>query len=268
MTDADSILALSEAQKNRLLNEYTREIIITLDMKQKGVSRQESEERYSQIVGDGQIDPERIAICPLGIDVDHYRIKPFEYVDGLKAFSAIYKPKLVMYAGRLIEMKGILNLLEAERLYNANGDVHTLILGGGQYENFVGEITRVRPNVHYLGFKEQSIMPMYLNFIAEHKGVFTVPSSSEGMSLVYLEAMACGSRVLASCKKDMQQMDFMQHPYARFTNFGNIEELANAVTQMLADTPPHREDVRNNMVKYDIPSRQKRVYSLYEQCIA
>lgn len=265
MIDADEILALSKSQKDRLLTEYTKDRIIEIDMKNNDLTRLESEVRYQYTVGNKEIDPERIKICPLGIDTRHYRIESYRFENGITHLSSLDHPKIVMYAGRLIEMKGIKNLLEAEKIYNKKGDVYTVVIGGGVLASFVEEVARKRKNITYLGFKDQKDMPFYLNFIAEYGGVFTVPSSSEGMSLVYLEAMACGSRVLAACKKDMAAMDFMQPPFARFTTFGDIQELADTISLMLNEKPPARELVRANMEKYDLDNFKNRVFELYDR---
>jgi len=264
MTDADRILALSDAQKKRLLDEYTKERIIALDMKHKGCSHVESELKYLSMIGNREIWPEQIGVYPLGIDVDHYDIREYSYPQELQQLVTDHS-KMVMYAGRLIKMKGIKNLLEAEKIYNRNNDVHTIVIGGGELEDYVKDTAAKRGNVHYLGFKEQKEMPMYLNFIAEHKGIFTVPSSSEGMSLVYLEAMACGARVVASCKKDMADMDFMQRPYARFTEFGDIQELAKTISRMLQEKPLTRRVIRRHMQKYNLTNFRGKVYGLYER---
>lgn len=85
------------------------------------------------------------------------------------------------------------------------------------------------------------------------------------MSLVYLEAMACGARVLASCKKDMAAMDFMQAPFARFTPFGDIEQLAATITDMLSEKPPTRKLIRHNMEKYNLSHFQSNVFNLYNK---
>jgi glycosyltransferase involved in cell wall biosynthesis len=234
-------------------------------MRQNGFSWIESEARYKNIIGNREIEPDNVVICPLGIDTSHYNIRKYDFKKDFAKISSINNSKVVMYAGRLIEMKGIKNLLEAEKIYNKKDDVQTIVLGGGELASYVENIARTRKNVKYLGYKEQKEMPFYLNFIAEYGGVFTVPSSSEGMSLVYLEAMACGARVLASCKKDMSEMDFMQTPFARFTTFGNIEELAATITDMLSEKPLTRKIIRHNMKKYNLSNFKKRVFDLYEE---
>lgn len=264
MTDADKILALSKSQKQRLLSEYTKERVIELDMKVKHCTKDESMKRYMEIVGEKEILSENIIICPLGIDTDMFDIRHYESYGELDDIFSAAESKIVMYAARLIEMKGIKNLLEAEKIYNKGGDVHTIVIGGGDLEEYIKSECKVRKNIHYLGFKEQTLMPMYLNFTAKNNGVFCVPSSSEGMSLVYLEAMACGTRVVASCKNDMSEMDFMQKPFAEFTEFGNIPELAFTIKGMLDRNTLNRKIIKKNMEKYNLSNFQNNMYSLYD----
>jgi len=110
-------------------------------------------------------------------------------------------------------------------------------------------------------------MPLYFNFLAERGGIFTVPSSSEGMSLVYLEAMACGARLVACCDKDMGGMDFMKAPFVRFTPFGDHEKLARAILELLSNTHLSRIEIRQKMIKYNLKNFQDGIMRVYEKCL-
>jgi len=153
MVDANYICALSDLQKQRLLHEYTKDIIIRFHMKQKKCTQQEAEHEYQQIIGDKKINPDTIIVCPLGINTNHYDICSNVYLDDLEMIGNQKDLKLVMYAGRLIPMKGILHLLKAEQIYNKNNDVHTIILGGGECEDTVATAASKRSSITYLGFK-------------------------------------------------------------------------------------------------------------------
>jgi glycosyltransferase involved in cell wall biosynthesis len=172
--------------------------------------------------------------------------------------------KIVMFAGRLIDMKGIKHLLAAETIYNNKGDVTTLVLGGGQLEDYVRQAASERQNVYYLGFKEQQEMPAYHRFLSEHHGVFSVPSSSEGLSIVYLETMASGNPIVGCCKRDMGELTFMQPPYAYFVPFGDAASLAQRILQLLEKQfNPH--DIRDRMDIYNLHNMFNDVFEVYSQ---
>ena len=264
VTKADKIIALTQAQKQRFLYIYNKENIIQLAMKQSGKTRQEIENLYSKFTEDKEINPENISVCPLGIDTELFDVKKdFSIPLDIQTLKIPTDASIVMYAGRLIEMKGISSLLRAELIYNRSKNIHTIILGGGKLEKFIRGICRRRSHVHYLGFKEQQDMPLYYNFTGSRNGVFCVPSSSEGMSLVNLEAMACGIRVVACCKEDMGNLDFMQSPNAVFAEFGNESDIADKITKMLHTMAPSRKEIRAKVEKYNPTNMFNYVYNIY-----
>lgn len=264
MTDADVILALTDAQKKRLLSEYTYERIIELEQRQHHVSKNEAIARYVTIIGDKKIDPANVIVCPLGIDTNLFKIrKNFPIPQQLADLHLPQNAKMVFFAGRLIEMKGIRYLLEAEKIYNKHQDVYTVIVGGGKLEDLVKKASMSNPFIHYLGFVDQKEMPFYHNFMAQFQTVFCVPSSSEGMSLVYLEAMNSGMCVVACCKKDMGELDFMQSPNAVFAKFANPKSIAECIIS-LHEKKIVKQDVSRLVKKYNVDNFFNRVLYTYD----
>ena len=269
MAYADRIIALTAAQKTRLLETYTRENTVELECLRSGDDHGTVQRRYEEAVGGRSIDPERLVICPLGIDTDLFNVASIGVVPGdLAALSVAETDRVVLFAGRLLEMKGVEHLIRAEPVYNSARGVHTIILGGGELEDFVARKSRQIPMLHYLGYKENSLMPTYYNFAAENGGLFCVPSASEGMSLSYLEAMACGLGVVACCRRDMGDLDFMQPPYVSFATFGDVENLASKISRMLDDNrhwsaPEIRERVR----RLDVHAMVEAVREVYESVL-
>ena len=98
----------------------------------------------------------------------------------------------IIYAGRLSKEKGIDTLLDvAERLppkYNL------LIVGIGPDEEKVRNVSDSKINVHYLGHQSKE------NTISLIRGsdLLVQPSIMEGISSTLLEAMGCGTCIIAS----------------------------------------------------------------------
>jgi glycosyltransferase involved in cell wall biosynthesis len=267
MARADSIIALTQSQRRRLLNTYTRENILELQAA-RSVRPRSPVEEYDRHVGKSKIREDNIVVVPLGIDTEVFDIRPSPALpEDLRQLRIGEDEKVVLFAGRLIEMKGIRHLLASEPLYNRHNDVHTIILGGGVLEGTVAQACRDRAMVHYLGFKEYASMPCYYNFAAEHNGVFSVPSASEGMSLAYLEAMACGLPVVACCQDDMGELDFMQEPYASFAEFGDAPDLAEKIVTYLERGRPQRTTIRARAARYNVGVMVDGVFEVYKSVL-
>ena len=103
---------------------------------------------------------------------------------------------VVGYVGRLSEEKGILNLLEAMKIVaELTDDVGFLVVGDGQLRHRVQEwVGGSGDKARFAGWVSHDELPRYLN---EMKLV-VLPSYTEGLPNVMLEAMACGTPVLAT----------------------------------------------------------------------
>lgn len=108
--------------------------------------------------------------------------------------------KIVLYAGRLTENKGIDVLLNTTKIYE-NEDVLTIIAGGGGLlDDLKAQVERLKlKNVVFVGDQAQENLSKLYN-IAD---VLAVPSRVEGFGLVAIEALACGTPVVATNKGGM-----------------------------------------------------------------
>ncbi|HVY29589.1 MAG TPA: glycosyltransferase family 4 protein [Polyangiaceae bacterium] len=266
MVHADRIIALTDANKRRLLQIYTRENILRWDMARHRRTREQAEAEYDAVVGPQDIDPARVCVIPLGIDMKRYDIRHDAALSSeLASLGIPDEAPLVLFAGRLIEMKGILHLLDAARHYTTRCNAHTIVLGGGALTDQVRQRCAEQSNVHYLGFKTQEELPAYYEYCARRNSVFCVPSRSEGLSLAYLEAMACGMRVMASCFEDMGEMDIMAPPWVSFVPFGDVEGLAQEMSRVLgASASDYRQHIRRRVSGYDKERFIARVHALYD----
>ncbi len=101
--------------------------------------------------------------------------------------------KQLIYAGRLSEEKGILDLLKVTD--KLSKDIDLIILGSGPEESKVQEIAKKLPNVHFLGYqsKENTIK------LIRGSDVLIQPSIMEGgTSSTLLESMVCKTPIIAT----------------------------------------------------------------------
>jgi D-inositol-3-phosphate glycosyltransferase len=154
-------------------------------------------------------DPCKIGVVSPGVD-----IRRFHPIDKNLAKSAIGVPehhRLILFVGRIEPLKGIDTLLRAmalvaQRRPDWTRDVCVSIVGGDpsrgqQAEN--AEMARLQALrselgigdlVTFLGAKDQDTLQYYYS-AAE---MVVMPSHYESFGMVALEAMACGSPVIAS----------------------------------------------------------------------
>ncbi|HKZ07263.1 MAG TPA: glycosyltransferase [Methylomirabilota bacterium] len=141
---------------------------------------------------------ERIAVIPCGVDTELFQ--PMGAATA-KDLLALPPDPMLLYVGRLQPIKGLETLLEA--MVHLPAGVRLLIVGGDQDEpeNGHGEYLRGRvialglqERVRFLGAQPQERLRLF--YAAADATV--MPSYYESFGMVALEAMACGSPVVAS----------------------------------------------------------------------
>jgi D-inositol-3-phosphate glycosyltransferase len=157
-----------------------------------------------------QADPSKVEIIPPGVDTTHfYPIPP----DEAKAFIGIPPDhRLMLFVGRIEPLKGIDTLIKAIANIRKQGilDRHCClcvsIIGGdpnAEEGDLSEEMARLQALsdehglvdlVTFLGKRDQDTLPYYYS-AAE---CVIMPSHYESFGMVALEAMACGTPVVAS----------------------------------------------------------------------
>ena len=122
------------------------------------------------------------------LDFDKFKIK--------KKFNE--RNNLVGYIGRLSEEKGVLNFVKAiPEIMKKRGDLEFLIGGDGQLRDKIErylEGENLNDKVKLPGWIPREEFLTYLNELK----LFVLPSYTEGLPYTILEAMACGTPVLAT----------------------------------------------------------------------
>jgi glycosyltransferase involved in cell wall biosynthesis len=108
------------------------------------------------------------------------------------------RERVIGYIGRLSEEKGILDFVRAiPKVLEKEGDVRFIIGGDGnlfrEVQNFINE-NGLNKNVKLLGWVPHDDLPTYLNELK----LLVLPSFTEGLPNIMLEAIACGTPVLAT----------------------------------------------------------------------
>ncbi len=149
----------------------------------------------------------KLTIIPPGVDTSHFY--PIS-ADEAKQFVGL-KPedRVVLYVGRIEPLKGVDTLIRAMSCLTVRGmrlPVHLAIIGGepdASPQEMTVEMARLQKlcddlcmgqMVVFLGKRDQATLPYYYS-AAE---VVVMPSHYESFGMVALEAMACGTPVIAS----------------------------------------------------------------------
>lgn len=158
------------------------------------------------------VAPDKISVIPVGVDTVQFR--PYSRRTIRKRLNLPTDIPIVLYAGRLEWRKGIGTLVESIRdLAEKWQDIALYIIGGGTTKSSkqldADELTRlhkiieelgIKSRVHFLGAKPQTQMAQYY----AAADVCAVPSYYEPFGIVPIEAMACGTPVVASRTGGMQ----------------------------------------------------------------
>jgi D-inositol-3-phosphate glycosyltransferase len=154
-------------------------------------------------------DPEKLVIIPPGVDTSHFYPIP---ADEAKSFIGLSpKDRMLLFVGRIEPLKGLETLIRAIADMTEKGIMtrcaqYLVIIGGDPQDTnraINAEMKRLQAlckeiNINdlvlFIGKRGQASLPYYYS-AAE---VVVVPSHYESFGLVALEAMACGTPVVAS----------------------------------------------------------------------
>ncbi len=110
---------------------------------------------------------------------------------GIKSFC-------LLFVGRLIREKGIINLIKAiPIILKKFPDLKLIIIGEGNKLTYLKKIIRelkIQKNVLFLGKIKNNQLPVFYNLA----DIFINPSYSEGLPTVCLEALACQTMTIAT----------------------------------------------------------------------
>jgi glycosyltransferase involved in cell wall biosynthesis len=108
------------------------------------------------------------------------------------------RPLLIGYIGRLSEEKGVRSFVESlPAIINHRKDLRVLIGGNGPLKEVIDAFLREKKltdHVKIAGWISHDHLPDYLNMLH----LLVIPSFTEGLPNIMLEAMACGTPVAAT----------------------------------------------------------------------
>ncbi|MFI1438827.1 glycogen synthase [Streptomyces fructofermentans] len=145
------------------------------------------------------LDPAKVRVVHNGIDTDLY--VPDPATDVLDRLGLDPGRPYVLFVGRITRQKGVPHLLRAVRDIDPSAQV-VLCAGAPdtpeidqEFRDLFRELSGVREGVHWI--PQMLPRPEVIQLLT-HAAVFVCPSVYEPLGIVNLEAMACGTAVVAS----------------------------------------------------------------------
>jgi D-inositol-3-phosphate glycosyltransferase len=191
-------------------------------------------------------DTARVAVIPCGVDSTMFH--PVRQSDAREALGRDQCERLVLFVGRIEQIKGIDVLLRAlgllfRRHPELRSDLCLLVVGGaldpGSDESETEKVLELRRLVHehrmesnvaFVGSRGQEELALYY----AAADVCAVPSLTESFGLVALEAMACGTPVVGTRVGGLQTV--IEHGESGLlVAAGDYPALADAIAQVLLD---------------------------------
>jgi len=146
------------------------------------------------------IPPEKIRVIPNGIDTDQYKPTPSREV--LASFGIDPDRPYLLFVGRITQQKGIIHLLNAIPFLKTGIQI-VLCAGAPDTDALEAETAKKMEEIqahtsNRIIWIRQWVPRSHIIPIYTHASLFICPSIYEPFGLINLEAMACGTPVIAS----------------------------------------------------------------------
>lgn len=208
---------------------------------------------------------ERISLHYTGLDRERFR--PIERAAARALVSAIpdlgiwSQGKLILTPGALIPRKGQRLVIGA--LAKLSG-VHLALAGHGEDEPALRSLAKqlgVSDRVQFLGQVSHDLLPQLMSAA----DVLVLPSASEGLANVWIEALACGTPLVIPDIGGAREV--MQDQTAGRLVERDVDSIAAAVTEILAN-PPSQEDVAANVERFGWGINAANLVDFWSQVLA
>jgi glycosyltransferase involved in cell wall biosynthesis len=169
----------------------------------------------------------RVTVIDMGVDTGVFRPDPASRT----SLDLSPEERIILFAGKLVEVKGVDVLLDAFALLRAAGAADQLVLvGDGPLRSALRDRAHaqgIADHVTFLGQLPQAEVARWMSAA----DVFVLPSRDEGLGLVLLEAMACGTPCVGTSVGGIPEA--LPEACGRLVEPERSEELARAIAELM-----------------------------------
>ncbi len=214
------------------------------------------------------VPPDKVVTIPNAIAMRESRSAAESVRNSLSALFPRRPRYLVVAAGRLSPEKGFDNLIAAAaRIKTQARDVGFIVFGEGPLrEQLVNQLTRY-------DLQEQFVLPGFrsdLETVLPAADVFVIPSRTEGLPVVLLEALSAGLPTVATAVGGIPEV-VEDRVEGLLVEPNNVEQLAAKILELL-DQPDLRQQIqeagpRKIAKEYNTRLQAERYSDLFHRCI-
>lgn len=216
-----------------------------------------------------QVPKEKVPLIGNGFGADYFKLLPdVSKASVLEEFGLNGGDRpLVSFVGKFTDFKGIDVLLKAAAIYEKHlTGVQTVLVGHGTLWDEMHDLKEQLglKGVHFLGHQSQDILARIYN-VAD---VSVVPSRVEPFGLVAVEALACGTPVVATNAGGLP--DFINEDVGALVPVDDPQSLAQAIIEEIENNTKQTKGVYANQYAYENYTWEKQVakmVGLYQQAI-
>lgn len=206
-----------------------------------------------------------LAVVPCGVNLGLFR--PVPKPDARRRIGVALQDRLVLYVGRFAPEKGLDRLLAAVACLQHFPRLRVMIVGGdGEGDpayrrmRHVCREAGIEERVTFAGRVDQTVLPQYYSAA----DLLVLPSVYESFGMVALEALACGTPVVATRVGATDEL-IRQEATGRLVKSDSARSLADAIAAVLSQQEQHPEAAHRSVWRYDWSRVAEEVLAVYRE---
>jgi spore coat protein SA len=233
---------------------YMRKRLLKNYLTQTNVIVVNSQFLKNYVIDRTNLDSTKVVVNHLGVNTDQFKPKwqldSTSSLEELRKKLGVFDHKILLYAGRLVQIKGVHHILEAmPEIIKADPSIRLIIAGSSfGHRSYFDHLQKLAENV-----KDHVVFTSFISNDTIHElfqlsDLLLVPSAqNEAFGLVNLEAMSTGTPVIA-------------------TKSGGIPEIIeHGKTGYLIDPSNIREDLTKHIL--DLLSNPLKLQQMGKECV-
>jgi D-inositol-3-phosphate glycosyltransferase len=215
--------------------------------------------------------PNRVDVVPCGVNLELFQ--PIPRPAARRKIDAAMGDSILLFVGRIAPEKGVERLLDAFARLQHRPRLRAVIVGGEggrdpglQQVRALARGLGIAERIRFVGRVEQAELP----FFYSAADMLVLPSSYESFGMVALEAIACGTPVVATPVGAMEEL-LRDGESGRLSPDFSAPSLARVIDRMLwdrADRPVAPERVRRSALRFSWHRVAADVLRVYRDVLA